>query len=106
MGGIDRETARTHLDKNIITRAIGATEKVDVDFFQVELKAGDIVLMCSDGLTNMLEDEEIRMIINGQRDIIEKAQKLVEAANNHGGKDNIAVILIEPFADSTCLTED
>ena len=106
MGGIDRETARTHLDKNNITRAIGATEQVDVDFFQVELKAGDIVLMCSDGLTNMLEDEEIRMIINGQRDIIEKAQKLVEAANNHGGKDNIAVILIEPFADSTCLTED
>ena len=55
--------------------------------------------MCSDGLTNMLEDEEIRMIVSGQRDIIEKAQKLVVAANNNGGKDNIAVILIEPFAD-------
>lgn len=106
MGGIDRETARMHLDKNIITRAIGATEQIDIDFFQVELKPGDIVLMCSDGLTNMLEDEEIRMIICGQRDIIEKAQKLVEAANNHGGKDNIAVILIEPFADSTSLTEE
>ena len=106
MGGIDRETAKLHLDKNIITRAIGATEQIDIDFFQVELKPGDIVLMCSDGLTNMLEDEEIRMIICGQRDIIEKAQKLVEAANNHGGKDNIAVILIEPFADSTSLTEE
>ncbi len=99
MGGIDRETARTHLDKNIITRAIGATETVDIDFFTVELNRGDIVLMCSDGLTNMLEDEEIRMIVSGQRDIIEKAQKLVVAANNNGGKDNIAVILIEPFAD-------
>ena len=99
MGGIDRETARTHLDKNIITRAIGATNTVDIDFFTVELNRGDIVLMCSDGLTNMLDDEEIRMIVSGQRDIIEKAQKLVVAANNNGGKDNIAVILIEPFAE-------
>ena len=52
----------------------------------------------------MLEDEEIRMIVSGQRDIIEKAQKLVVAANNNGGKDNIAVILIEPFAEE--LTRD
>lgn len=101
MGGIDRETARNSLDKNIITRAIGADETVDVDFFNVELCKGDIVLMCSDGLTNMLEDEEIRMIVSGQRDIVEKAQKLVIAANNNGGKDNIAVILIEPFAEET-----
>ncbi len=99
MGGIDRETARIHLDKNIITRAIGATQTVDIDFFNVELNRGDIVLMCSDGLTNMLDDEEIRMIVSGQRDIIEKAQKLVTQANANGGKDNIAVILIEPYAD-------
>ncbi len=101
MGGIDRETARTQLDKNIIPRDIGDNERVDIDFFNVELNRGDIVLMCSDGLTNMLEDEEIRMIVSGQRDIIEKAQKLVVAANNNGGKDNIAVILIEPFAEET-----
>ena len=99
MGGIDRETARNHPDKNIITRAIGAAEKVEIDFFEVELKPGEIVLMCSDGLTNMLEDEEIRMILNGQRDIVEKAEELVKAANNNGGKDNITVILIEPFAE-------
>lgn len=99
MGGIDRETARNHPDKNIITRAIGASEKVEIDFFDVELKPGEIVLMCSDGLTNMLEDEEIRMILNGQRDIVEKAEELVKAANNNGGKDNIAVVLIEPFAE-------
>lgn len=99
MGGIDRETARSHPDKNIITRAIGASETVKVDFFTVELKKGDIVLMCSDGLTNMLEDEEIRVILSGQRDIEEKAEALVKAANNNGGRDNIAVILIEPFAD-------
>lgn len=99
MGGIDRETARNHPDKNIITRAIGASDTVDVDFFCVELQPGDIVLMCSDGLTNMLEDEEIRMILNGQRDIVEKAEQLVKAANNNGGKDNIAVVLVEPFAE-------
>lgn len=99
MGGIDRATARNHPDKNIITRAVGATNKVEVDFFQVELAEKDIVLMCSDGLTNMLEDEEIRMILNGQRDIVEKAEELVKAANLNGGKDNIAVVLIEPFAE-------
>ena len=47
----------------------------------------------------MIEDEDIRMILQGQRDIVEKAEALVAAANNNGGKDNIAVILIEPFAD-------
>ena len=101
MGGIDRESARNHPDKNIITRAIGAQDTVEVDFFNVELEKGDIVLMCSDGLTNMLEDEEIRMILSGQRDIVEKAEELIKAANNNGGKDNIAVIIIEPFADGS-----
>ena len=99
MGGLDRADARNHPDKNIITRAVGATSKVEVDFFNVELSEKDIVLMCSDGLTNMLEDEEIRMILNGQRDIVEKAEELVKAANLNGGKDNIAVVLIEPFAE-------
>lgn len=98
MGGINRETARTHPDKNIITRAVGVRDTVDPDFFNVPLKEGDTILMCSDGLSNMLEDEEIRKIIKGQRDIVEKAEELVKAANLNGGKDNIAVILIEPFA--------
>ena len=67
-------------------------------YFTVELREGDTVLMCSDGLTNMLEDEEIRMIISGARDLVEKAERLVEAANANGGRDNISVILIEPCA--------
>jgi protein phosphatase len=96
MGGLRREQARSHPDKNIITRAIGAEDDIEVDFFQVQLSKGDIVLMCSDGLTNMIEDEEIRMILHGQRDLVEKAESLVAAANNNGGKDNIAVVLIEP----------
>jgi len=98
MGGIDRVQARNHPDKNIITRAIGVSDKVEVDFFSVELKPGDVVLMCSDGLTNMLEDEVIREILHQEGTLEAKAEELVKAANNNGGKDNIAVILIEPFA--------
>lgn len=98
MGGIPRTEARNHPDKNIITRAVGVNEAVEADFFTVELTEGDTVLMCTDGLTNMLEDEEIRMTISGGRDIVEKAQELVKTANKNGGRDNISVIIIEPFA--------
>lgn len=99
MGEMDKEVAKDHPDKNIITRAIGALPEVLIDFFEVELGEGDIVLMCSDGLTNMVEDEDIRNIIMGQRDTVEKAEKLVAAANQNGGKDNITVIVIEPFGN-------
>ena len=59
----------------------------------------DIILLCSDGLTNMLEDEEIQKIIIRQNSLSEKGKALIQAANDNGGKDNIAVILINPFAD-------
>ena len=98
MGGLKREQARNHPDKNIITRAIGAQPSLNIDFFKVKLDKDDIVLMCSDGLTNMIEDEEIRMLLQGQRDLVEKAESLVNAANNNGGKDNITVVLINPTA--------
>lgn len=99
MGGIDKEAARNHPDKNIITRAIGARDTIEIDFFHEELKSGDMVLMCSDGLTNMLEDEEIGRILKSQDTIEEGAAKLIEAANSNGGKDNIAVIIIDMFAE-------
>ena len=99
LGGIAREDARMHPDKNIITRAIGARDEVEVDFFTVELKPYDTILMCSDGLSNMLEDEEIKEIINQNKGIGETAEELIRAANNHGGKDNIAVVLVRPFVD-------
>lgn len=95
IGSISQAEARIHPDKNIITRAVGAGETVEADYFAVDLEEGDVVLMCTDGLTNMLEDEEIRMIMSGARDIVEKAQSLVDAANANGGKDNISVVLIE-----------
>ena len=98
-GNLQRENARSNPNKNIITRAVGAKNEVQVDIYVLELKPGDLILMCSDGLSNMLEDEEMRMIIKRQRDIIEMAEQLVKAANDNGGKDNISVILIDPFAD-------
>lgn len=99
MGEMDKEVAKDHPDKNIITRAVGAAPAVSVDFFEIEVEEGDRILMCSDGLTNMISDEDIRSIIIGQRDIAEQAEKLVETANRNGGKDNITVIVIEPFSD-------
>ena len=99
LGEMDKADAKDHPDKNIITRAVGVVPELSVDFFEVELKPGDTVLMCSDGLTNMIEDEEIKKIVLGQRDIVEKAEKLIDTANENGGKDNITVVLIEPFSD-------
>lgn len=101
VGVLDRAAARNHPEKNIITRAIGANDTIEADFFTEELTAGDIVLMCSDGLTNMLEDEEILDILGGEGELEDKARRLVEAANVHGGRDNISVILIEPQEELT-----
>ena len=99
MGELEPESARIHPNKNIITRAIGAGEEVKIDFFQTELSANSIILMCSDGLTNMVDDDDIKFIVDRQRDVIEITESLIKAANDNGGKDNIAIIIIEPFAD-------
>ncbi|SCP98055.1 Stp1/IreP family PP2C-type Ser/Thr phosphatase [Anaerobium acetethylicum] len=98
MGEIRREDARSHPDKNIITRAIGAGSDVTADFFEVDLENGDMILMCTDGLTNMMEDEMIMEIMKKPADLGAKAEELVETANRNGGKDNIAVLIIEPFS--------
>lgn len=98
-GGISREQARIHPDRNIITRAVGVEEDLKVDCFFVPLKKGDKVLLCSDGLTNMLEDDEIRRILEEKESVEDRALGLVEAANMRGGRDNIAVIIMEPFSD-------
>ncbi len=99
MGGIGREEARNHPDKNIITRAIGARDDVEVDFFNLELQTGDMVLLCSDGLTNMVDDETICRILKNGRSLKDRVEELVETANQNGGRDNISVIVIEPLAD-------
>lgn len=95
IGSLNKEEARNHPQKNIITRAVGAASTIEVDHFTVELVAGSTVLMCSDGLTNMLEDEEILSVLRQERTIEDRACALVKAANENGGRDNIAVVLIE-----------
>ena len=99
LGGINAEEAKRHPDKNIITRAIGAKEKVEIDFFEYRLKKGDRILMCTDGLSNMIEDDEIYRIVKSSRDVVEATERLIDRANDNGGKDNIGVVLAEPFAD-------
>ncbi len=96
MGEIDRVEARVHEKKNIITRAIGAEETIKVDYFEVDLEPFESVLLCSDGLSNMLEDDEIFSVVKKEVDTKEKTKDLVEKANKNGGKDNISVVLIEP----------
>lgn len=94
-GTLDRKDARIHPERNVITRAIGAEDHVEVDFFRVPVSECGIILMCSDGLTTMVEDEEIGEILGGDMTLEEKATILVARANNAGGSDNISVILID-----------
>ena len=96
-GIIDKEAARNHPDKNMITRAIGVKEYVLIDFFEICVESNDKILICTDGLTNMLTDDEIHQIINESTDISEAGNRLIDAANENGGRDNIAVVLVEPF---------
>lgn len=97
IGEITREQARNHPDKNIITRAIGAEKDVEVDFFRAKIREGDKILLCSDGLTNMVKNSEIKMILNREElSLAEKVELLVDTANKNGGKDNITVVVVDP----------
>lgn len=96
-GELPPEIARVHPDRNIITRAVGGGNEIEVDFFEVELEVNDRILMCSDGLTDMLEDREILEIIHAGTDSVDIVDRLVWTANRYGGNDNITVILTEPF---------
>jgi serine/threonine protein phosphatase PrpC len=92
-GRITPEEADTHPQRSVITRALGTDLDVDVDTFSVEAEPGDLFLLCSDGLTTMVEDEQILGVI-GRSDTLEQASKaLVKAANRAGGEDNITVVL-------------
>lgn len=95
VGEIQRKDARSHPDRNIITRAVGVHTPVKIDFFDVKLEKGDKVLLCSDGLTNMVEDEDILRIVKKSGSLEEAAKLLVNEANKNGGKDNISVVLAE-----------
>lgn len=92
-----RRGSRDYMEKrNIITRAIGTEADVDIDLFAMKLRAKDVILMCSDGLSNMVDEFEMEYILRAEDGLQQKAESLVKAANRSGGKDNISVILIEP----------
>ena len=93
-GTITREEARVHPQKNIITRAIGTDSKVKVDIFEYDYSRGDVLLMCSDGLSGMLDDNEICEIVKAGRNSEETVCRLVDSAKENGGLDNITVICI------------
>lgn len=97
LGGIKEEEARNHPDKNIITRAVGVHEEAKADYYEYVLRNEDVILMCTDGLSNMVEDEAILGIIKSARDVVEAVENLVQRANDNGGKDNIGVVVVQPF---------
>ena len=98
LGGIKAEDASNHPDKNIITRAMGVKDEAEADFYEFRIKRGDKILMCTDGLSNMVEDEDMFGLVKGSRDVVEAVQMLIDRANSNGGRDNIGVVLAEPIA--------
>ena len=97
LGEINADEARVHPDKNIITRAVGTSDHVEADFFEVEITADDTIWLCTDGLTNMVRDDEILDIIKKYDNAQAATMQLVKEANANGGRDNITVMIIKPF---------
>ena len=94
-GNITESEARIHPRKNIITRALGIDGKVRADYFEIKVKESDMILMCSDGLSNMIEDDDMEYIIRHSSTIDTAVENLIAKANENGGNDNITVILAQ-----------
>lgn len=99
-GLITQEQAAGSSIKNLVTRALGVEDAVLLDLTEHEVEAGDCYLMCSDGLSDMVDDAEIASILGGSSPIEQKADSLVASANEHGGRDNISVLLVQVDASS------
>jgi protein phosphatase len=105
-GKLSREEAETHPQRSVITRALGTDPDVDADTFTIEAQAGDVFLLCSDGLTDMVGEREIQELVERNRENLDAALKsLVKAANRGGGEDNITVVAFE-IAEEDALTHD
>lgn len=95
-GLISKEDARSSHNKNLVTRAVGIDPEVETEIHTYEVQENDIYLLCSDGLNDMIEDEEIQMTLIALRTNLDlSAQQLVQAANDAGGRDNVSVMLIK-----------
>lgn len=95
MGAITREEAETHQKKNIITRALGVDRSVECDYFECPLKAGDGILLCSDGLSNMVSDKEMYECFLNNGSPEEVCSKLMALALDRGARDNVTVVLVK-----------
>jgi serine/threonine protein phosphatase PrpC len=105
-GKLSREEAETHPQRSVITRALGTDPDVDADTFTIEAQSGDVFLLCSDGLTDMVGEREILELVELNRQDIDAALKsLVKAANRNGGEDNITVVAFD-IAEGQALTHD
>jgi len=100
-GYLTPEQARSHPLKSVVTRAVGGDHQVEVDRREVPVDDGDVFLICSDGLTTMLTDDEIHNLLSAEGSLEDHCQRLVGLANEKGGVDNITVILVEVGLDST-----
>ena len=95
-GKLSPEEAETHPQRSVITRALGTDPDVDVDTFSIETAPGDLFMLCSDGLTSMVEDDVILQTIEKNRDNLQTTAKaLIRAANKGGGEDNITIVFFE-----------
>ena len=97
MGRIKPSEASKHPNKNIITRALGAEDGVEPDVFTYDLEDGDVIIMCTDGLTNMVNDKVIADVVGDGSDLELAGNTLISFAKENGGRDNITVALIAPF---------
>lgn len=102
-GLIKRDSQEYNERKNIITRAVGVELYVKADYFCTELEPGDYILMCSDGLSNMVEDSELFRLVLSPGTMSRKCHALLDEANTNGGKDNIAILLVEPMGKEVSL---
>ncbi len=103
-GIITEDQARSHPDRNMITRAIGADETVKPDFYMFPVYSGDIILMCTDGLYNEVSEEEMRRTLLTCENMRDACSRLVDDANRHAGNDNITVISVRFLSDSSLRT--
>jgi PPM family protein phosphatase len=92
-GSITKDEAVNHPKKNVITRAVGYESALQVDTYEIDIGENDEILLCTDGLTNMVSDEEILEILTREKDPQAACDALIENANNKGGEDNITVII-------------
>lgn len=92
-GEITPEEAENHPNKNIVTQSLGVTSSVEIDFVRMTIKNEDTLILCSDGLSDMLSLEEIRNVMNHYSDVEQQVEKAVQEANEAGGRDNITVAI-------------